>query len=482
MDSVHSKLECAKVLYYFEKISEIPRGSGNEKSVSDYLVDFAEKNGFWVKQDNAFNVIIKVPASKGKENFPPVIIQGHMDMVCEKEKDSEHDFSKDGIKLIYDSDVLTADGTTLGGDDGIAVAMAMSLAVDENAVHPPLEIVITTDEEVGMCGANALDTSVLKGRILLNIDSEEEGVFTTACAGGLKPSIFIPFEKIKNTFERSYSIDISGLKGGHSGIDIDKGRANANKLMGEILKGISEYVFVSEISGGAKDNAIPRYAHAVVSFEAVHYDNMIGKINEIVSDIKKRFSKTDPNIKILISETEKRNIYFDKESTENMIDFICRMPCGVITMSEQIEGLPESSNNLGIITTEENSVKFVCALRSSDSEKKTEIKNTIKELAEKANGKFEAYGDYPAWEYNENSYIRELCLKVYKELYDKDAKADIVHAGLECGIFASKVPDMDMISFGPNLYDIHTPNERLIISSANRMWVFLLKLLEKIYT
>lgn len=480
MEDKHINLKCATVLHYFEEISKIPRASGNEKQISDFLVDFAQKNNFWVKQDEANNVVIKVPASKGYENSPIIIIQGHMDMVCEMEKGCEHNFAKDGIKLIYDGDFLTADRTTLGGDDGIAVAMAMALAVDKDIFHPALELVITTDEEVGMCGANALDTSILEGKILLNIDSEDEGIFTAGCAGGVKTTSIIPLKKVGNIYDKSYKIEISGLKGGHSGIDIDKNRANANKIMGVILNNIRKDISLSSINGGAKDNAIPRYAEAVISFNSINYEEIAKKAEEIFNSIICEYKETDSSIKIELLETRKVEKVFDEKSKNNIIDFIFEVFNGINTMSKELPDLPESSNNVGVVKTNDGDVEFICAVRSSAIDKKEEIKNKIISLSEKCGGKTIEKGEYPAWEYKESSFIRELCINVYEDIYGKKPKIDIIHAGLECGLFSSKIKDADMISFGPDIIDIHTPDERLSISSTERVWGFLIELLKRI--
>jgi len=475
--------KCSKVLHYFEEISKIPRGSGNEKQISDYIVDFAEKRGLWVKQDAALNVIVKKQASKGYENLPGVIIQGHLDMVCEKNNDVTHDFLKDPIEIIYDGDFIKANGTTLGSDNGIAVAMGLALLDDDSVKHPPVEVVFTTDEEVGMQGAAALDGSFIDGKTLLNIDSEKEGVFTGGCAGGMKTHTHLPviYEE-QNAGLTSYAIMINGLMGGHSGIDIDKGRANANVLMARLLHSLLEKfdIKLNYIAGGSKDNAIPREAECVLSFDKAILHDIEKAIADINNVFNNEFKNTDRNIKIKINEAEKQNLCFSKESFKKIIYLSMLLPNGVQTMSSDIEGLVESSNNIGAVKTDNNEVTFVCALRSAVISKKYFIYNKIKAVSELAGASVSSIGNYPAWEYDGNSKIKNLCLQVYEELFDKKAEEEIIHAGLECGIFAEKLPGVDMISFGPNLYDIHTPDERASISSIERCWVFLLEILKRL--
>lgn len=472
-------LNCSNVLRYFEEISKIPRGSGNEKQISDYIVDFARKRDLWVKQDEALNVLIKKPPSNGFENIPTVVIQGHLDMVCEKNKDVTHDFLKDPIEIIYEGDFIKANGTTLGADDGIAVAMGLALLDDDSIEHPALEIIFTTDEEVGMCGAAAFDGNLLDGKILLNIDSEKEGVFTGGCAGGMKTHTHLPLKYQKQDKNLvSYAIMITGLNGGHSGIDINKGRANANVLMARLLNSLtSEFdINVNYISGGIKDNAIPREAECVISFDKTLLSDIRDNINDINSIFVKEFKNNDSGIIIKFNETTKQELCFSEDTVRNIIAVITLLPNGVQTVSFDVDGLTESSNNLGAVKVIDNEIIFICAVRSSVVSQKYFIYDKIKTISELAGGYVTYIGDYPAWEYNENSKIRKLCMETYERLFNKKAEEEIVHAGLECGIFAKKKIDMDMISFGPDLFDIHTPKERASISSIERCWLFLLEI------
>ena len=471
-----------RVIYFFEKISEIPRGSGNEKAVSDYIANFAKEKGLFCIQDKQNNIIIKKSASSGFENAKPVIIQGHTDMVCEKEPTSEHNFEKDPIKLIYKGDYIYADKTTLGGDDGIAVAMGLAMLDDDTLKHPPLEIVFTTDEEVGMNGAENIDCSVLSAKTIINIDSEVEGVFTASCSGGMKVTSEIPIRLQENRYEKSYKIEILGLKGGHSGIEIDKQRANANKLIARLLNAADdkcEYG-LSDIGGGAKDNAIPIYSYAVISCEKDVYEN----IREICVNeeevYRNEYRNTDKEIKISISECEKAEKCFCDEDKKKAETAVMLMPNGVIALSSDIEGLVETSNNLGVMSFSGDKLYLTCAVRSSVISKKYHIYEQIKLLTQSLGGTTSYKGNYPAWEYKEDSRIRDMFVKTYEEMFGEKPVIDIIHAGLECGIFSEKIEGADIISLGPDIIDIHTPNEHISISSVERTWNLILEVLEKL--
>lgn len=466
-----------KVLYFFEEINKIPRGSGNEKAISDYLCAFANERNLWVKQDKANNVIIKKPASSGYENSPTVVIQGHMDMVCEKNHNTIHDFEKDPIKVIYDGDIIHADGTTLGADDGIAVAMAMAILDDCSLEHPPIEVVITTDEEVGMIGAASLDPQYINGRLLLNIDSEEEGILTVGCAGGKKTTTVIPVEYESSPYDNYIKVVVTGLLGGHSGIDIDKYRANANIVAGRCAKYILENTNsrLCDIHGGAKDNAIPREAQVIVSSEEI--DKLKICVEAFEALIKREFIDADENIKIYCEKITDSSNVFTQKSAENVINCILLIPNGVQSMNMDL-GMPESSNNIGVVTHNKGSVEIVCAIRSEVTSRKDFIFNQIDSLGKLCGGNTTFRGDYPAWVYNPVSVLRNVMNDVYEDMYGQKPKIETVHAGLECGLLSEKIPDMDMVSYGPNLYDIHTPKERASISSINRVYNFTLKVLE----
>ncbi len=484
MSGVLSGLKPEKVFSFFEEISRIPRGSGNEKEISDYLVNFAQKRGLEVIQDEALNVIIKKPGYKGYENATTVILQGHMDMVCEKEANVEHDFTKDPIKLKIEGDMIKASKTTLGADNGIAVAFCLAILDAEDIIHPPLEVLITTEEETGMGGASKLDAKNIKGKILINIDSEEEGILLVSCAGGLRSKVKLPIEWEKAKKDAViYSLEIKGLKGGHSGSEIDKGRANANKLMGRILNDLmSEIEFnLSNINGGAKMNAIARTAEAHLVISSNNEAKLKNKIEIWDKVLKNEYKSSDPNMSL---ELKKLDTNLDKvftyNTTQKVVDILIMIPNGINTMSMAIEGLVESSTNLGVVTTTNEQVTFDSALRSSVRSLKYEILRRIETVAKLVGASAITQSEYPEWEYKTDSYIREIFIEVYKTMFHKEPDIEAIHAGLECGLFNEKFGDVDMISFGPNMYDVHTPDECLSISSTQRTWKYLLEVLKEI--
>ena len=476
-------LKSYRVFEHFKNISEIPRGSGNEKGISDYLVSFAKNLGLEVIQDKALNVIIKKPASKGYESAPTVIIQGHLDMVCEKNKDTIHDFLKDPIELVVKGDKIYANGTTLGADDGIAVAYAMALLEDNTIEHPALEILMTTDEETGMTGAMALSKEDISGKILINIDTEEEGYLLVSCAGGIrtKSSVKLEKEEIKN--EKLYTISIRGLKGGHSGTEINKWRGNSNKLLGRVLMDIYNSMEVSLISvdGGSKNNAIPREADGIIAIKKEDKETLVNLIEKWNSIFKKELETQDKDVKVTLNEVnDSINSKFTKATTERVIKLLYLYPNGVNTMSVNIEDLTESSTNLGIVKTNEDSVEFDSAVRSSVPTLVDEIVTRIKEVTELLGGEFESSAGYPAWQYKKESKIRDICQRVYKEMTGKEAVVYAIHAGVECGLFEEKLGELDMISFGPDIRDAHTPQENLSIQSTENVWNYLLEVLKNI--
>lgn len=483
MGNVLENLEPAEVFKYFGEISKIPRGSGNEKGVSDYLVSFAKEHNLEYIQDDALNVIIKKPGTKGYENSPGVVIQGHMDMVCEKKPDVVHDFTKDPIELRVVDDMLYATGTTLGGDDGIAVAMGLAILASDNIDHPPIELLVTTSEETGMDGAIALDPKNVSGRTLINIDSEEEGILTVSCAGGCTSRINIPItrESAKaNT--AAYAVEINGLNGGHSGIEIDKGRANSNKLMGRLLKGLRPVLSfdLCSISGGSKHNAIPRESKAVICISKNDEALLRNKAAEIEKAFKNEFKVADPNLKVIVKAADTMpETVMAEDSACNVINFLYLIPNGVQTMSMDIPGLVESSLNLGVVATNKNSVEFISSIRSSVRSLKENIYNSIVALGSLTNATVTQESGYPEWQYNPDSKIRDTFIKVYEKLYGKKPEVAAIHAGLECALFAEKFNgQIDMVSIGPSMYGVHTANEHLSIPSTQRTWQLLLEVLK----
>ncbi|ACA53603.1 aminoacyl-histidine dipeptidase [Clostridium botulinum] len=473
-------LQPKSVFHFFEELTKIPHGSGDEKRISDYLVNFAKERNLEVIQDKSLNVIIRKPATKGYENAPTVIIQGHMDMVCEKIKESDHDFEKDPLKLRVDGDYLYATGTTLGGDDGIAVAYGLAVLDSKDIAHPSIEFVATTSEETGMYGAMGLDTSKLNGKILLNIDSEEEGIFLVSCSGGVNPIVSIPKEYEKATGQ-SVKIEIKGLNGGHSGMEIIKQRANANKLMGRVLYDLKNKVDFNlvEINGGSKHNAIALHANSVLTIDENKFNEVKEVCNKVEQALQNEFRVEDPNIKIIVEKLDSREKQLTKKVTDNIINFLVLVPYGVQTMSKDIPGLVESSLNIGIVENKEEEIKVTIAVRSSVSSLQLEVVNRIEALCSLIGAKCVREDEYPAWQFDPESKIKDLCVDIYTKLYEKP-EVSAIHAGLECGLFKGTMKDTDMISFGPDLYDVHTPNEHLSISSVERIWRFLVELLKNI--
>ena len=484
MKNILKDLKPYEVFKYFEEISSIPRGSENEKGISDYLVSFAKEHNLKVIQDDNLNIIIKKPATLGYENSPIVILQGHMDMVCEKNSDTVHDFLKDPIKLRIDGDMIYAEGTTLGSDNGIAVAMSLAILASTDVPHPALEVLITTEEETGMGGAMGLDAKNIQGRLLINIDSEEEGKLLVSCAGGVRSTTTLPivWEKA-NENDIACLIKVRGLKGGHSGVDIHKGKANSNKIMSRLLKDLTSTVKFSlvALNGGSKSNAIPREMDAIIMItpeQLTLAKEAIIKWNVI---LKNEFKVSDPEINLDIQVLDKKfNRVFSKDSTRKAVDLLVLLPSGVQTMSMDIEGLVQSSTNLGVVTTTDKEVVYHSAIRSSIKSLKEDILVTSKVICETVGAKLETQSDYPAWQYDSNSKLRNVFKDVYKKMYGEEPEIVAIHAGVECGLFKEKFGEIDMISFGPNLYDVHTPDEHMSISSVKNSFEYLLGALKEL--
>jgi dipeptidase D len=484
MTNILKDLKPTEVFRYFEEITRIPRGSGNEKGISDYLVAFARENNLEVIQDEVLNVIIKKPGTTGYENAPIVIIQGHMDMVNEKNQGTEHDFDKDPLKLRIEGDMIYATGTTLGADNGIAIAYALALLASKDIPHPPVEVLMTTDEETGMSGAMGLNPEHLNGRILINIDSEEEGKLLVSCAGGVRSSASLKIEWEKASEADSYAeIRVRGLKGGHSGMEIHKGRGNSNKLMGRILYDILNSVDfkLTSLKGGAKNNAIPREADAVIAVSAAQVEAVKSKVEEWNNVLKNEFKVSDPDVNVQFEiRSDKAEKVFSKATTEKAVKLLYLIPNGIQTMSMEIKDLVQSSTNLGVVTTGEDSVSYDSATRSSVKSLKQDLVNQARIAVEALGAEFSTQSDYPDWQYDANSKIRGVFEKVYEDITGDAPEIVAIHAGVECGLFKEKFGEIDMISFGPNLYDVHTPDEHISISSTEKMWNYLLAVLKEI--
>lgn len=478
-------LQPSDVFKYFEIISSIPRESGNEKAISDYMVQFAKNLNLEVYQDEAYNVYIKKPASKGYEHLPTVILQGHLDMVCEKNKDKIHDFKSDKLKLNVDGDWLSAEGTTLGGDDGIALAYQMAILANPSLKHPSLECLMTTDEERGMTGVAHLHPEYLQGKILINIDNEKEGEFIVSCAGGAKAYTTLNFQT--EPIEKDAVICkmmISGLKGGHSGAEIHHERANAHLLMGRLLNVLRMKVpfRLIKFEGGTKDNVITRECEAWLAIDAKDKEVIQKIVFELSQFFISEYKIQDKNINVTcdFSENTTSTSAMKKIDSNKLIDYLLVVPNGIMHYDKNIEGLVETSLNLGIVKITDQTITFVSAVRSSVATRKTEILQRLSTLASIFNMSFEIKGDYPAWQYNPKSRLRELAVELFEKMYGHKPIVTAIHAGLECGYIAEKCPGLDMISIGPNLEFIHSPEERVSISSTERVYVYLLNLLENL--
>lgn len=478
MSNVLNNLNPELVFKYFEEISQIPRGSGDEKAISDYLKAFGEKLGLETIQDNALNVIIKKPATPGYENLPGVILQGHMDMVCEKNKDTVHDFSKDPLKLQIKDDHIYATGTTLGADNGIAVAMSMAVLSDNTLKHPQIEVIITSDEEAGMSGAMALDGSMISGKYIINLDSEEEGYLLVSCAGGVTAmSIFDLEYNDTGSDKQAMLVEIGGLLGGHSGMDIIKQRGNSNILMGRLLNLLDVNFDLCKISGGSKNNAIPRESEATILVDKCDVDKIKSSIKNIEAIFKNEYATSDNGVSVSVKETTCDKALTDA-CKDKLITFMNLIPNGIQTMSMDIEGLVQSSTNLGVVFEKDNQIVFESALRSSVATLKDDMTNKIDLLTNHLGGEFVLESSYPAWEYAKDSKLENICVDVYEKMTGKKPIIMAIHAGLECGLLLEQIPNAQAISLGPDMHDVHTPNEHLSISSTKNTWDYLVQILE----
>jgi len=515
--------EPKEVMRFFSEIAAIPHGSGNTGAISNYLANFAEKQGLDHVQDASGNVIIRKKGSEGCESLPAVILQGHMDMVCEKEADCIIDMEKEGLKLLAEDGFLTAEGTTLGGDDGIAVAYMLALLADDSYVHPPLECVFTVDEEIGMLGAGALDMSLLKGRMLINIDNEDEGHLITGCAGGCIVKLSLELDRAGEKDAEGSLMDIqdklgvdgdlegfldglfgemnktevdfndpvnmklivSGLQGGHSGIEIGQGRANACMLLGRALQLLRDeldfdYSIIS-VNGGAKDNAIPRDACARIMIDEEDVPQAEKLLTRLEEEMRHEYAFTDPGLKLSFEPDEDTAMLpLTLESGIDLITLLRILPNGVQKMSTVVPGAVEASLNLGILKTIDDDVEISFLVRSSVESEKKEIVGRLQAAAEMIDAGIDISGDYPGWEPAEHSELRDIMCDTYAELFGEQMVTESIHAGLECGIFAAGIPGLDIVSFGPDIKDIHTPNERMDIASVGRTWKHLLAVLKKL--
>lgn len=499
-----SNLEPKSVFHYFEEICAIPHGSSNTKAISDYCVRFAKAHGLRYIQDDSDNVIIFKDGTSGYEQSAPVILQGHLDMVCEKDSDCTIDFRKDGLTLQLQDGVITAKGTTLGADDGIAIAYALAILASETLMHPPLEVIFTSDEEIGMLGAAALDCATLRSRTMLNLDSEEEGYLLVSCAGGIRVNAKLPLER-EEASGIVVDINLSGLMGGHSGVEIDKGRANACKLLGRALYRLhSSFPFrMLSINGGLMDNAIPRDASAQLllseNTDMSSFENTVHELNEIYN---REYQLTDAEVNLNICMSERtvsaaastpvasyapvaaaassKVTAMTADTTAKVITALVSLPNGIQRMSSNIKDLVQTSLNLGILSSTDAEVQFSFAVRSSVETEKEELVERIKCLMEALGGTISCSGAYPAWEYLKDSPLRELMINIYEKQYGSKPIVQALHAGLECGLLSGKLAGLDCVSFGPDIKGAHTPKESLSVDSVLRTWEYLLEILKQL--
>ena len=470
-------LQPAAVFEYFEQICAIPHGSRNTKAISDYLVRFARDHGLRHIQDEANNVIIFCDGTCGYEDRAPVILQGHMDMVCEKDADCPIDMVTQGLDVTHDGKFVYAKGTTLGGDDGIAIAYALALMADPAIPHPPLEVVITVDEEIGMLGAAVIDLKELKGRTLINIDSEEEGVFTVSCAGGATATISLAGER-RAVYGPCIRLSVDGLQGGHSGVEIHKNRANANKIMGEFMSRIQAMMplCLTSLSGGSKDNAITRSCTANLVAMGINLERINTVAEKLQAEIREQYDEPEVTVQAFDVDALGGNA-LTTEATAKVISLLCSVPNGVQAWSADIPGLVQTSLNLGVAKLG-NAMNLTFSVRSSVNQEKEDLLNKLKEIAAFHDATYTQMGEYPAWEYKADSNLRDVMVKTYTEMFGKAPEVLAIHAGLECGLLGEKLPGLDCVSIGPQMHDIHTSREKLDIASTERTWNFLLAVLK----
>lgn len=468
----------------FYEISQIPRPSKKEEKILEYLRNFAKEHNIKMLEDDAHNIVMKVPATKGYENAPTVIIQGHVDMVCEKNKGTKHDFDNDPIKLIRDGDWIRADGTTLGADNGIGVAAGLSMITDDSVVHGPLELLFTVDEETGLTGANNLATDILEGKTLLNCDSEEDGAFYVGCSGGQDTvGIYdIEWKELKNDLV-PYELTITGLKGGHSGLDIANGRANAIKLLARFMLNLTDMDYrIAELNGGSKRNAIPREAEAILLIKESEAAKIKKAADEFVKEALLEYKRNDGGLKVELNKKDgSYNKAFKRKFAKRIIHVLNSLPHGIMAMSPDIPDLVETSTNLATVFTEGDKIRIGTSQRSSIETAKLNISNVVKSIFALSGAEEILDADsYPGWQPNMDSQILKLGKEVFKDKFGKEPEIKAIHAGLECGILADKYPGLDMVSFGPTIQGAHSPDEKVNIKDVEKFYTLLSGILEKI--
>lgn len=477
-------LKPAAVFHYFEEICQVPRPSKKEEKIVAYLKEFGKKHNLETKVDEVGNVLIKKPASKGMENCKTVVLQSHVDMVCEKNNNVSHDFLTDPIETIIDGEWMKANGTTLGADNGIGVATELAILADDTLEHGPIECLFTIDEETGLTGAFALKEGFMNGDILLNLDSEDEGELFIGCAGGIDS--VAEFNYYEADVPDGYfccKIEVKGLKGGHSGGDIHLGRANANKILNRFLTlAFNKYdLYLCEIDGGNLRNAIPREAHAIIAIPEANKHDLRTDLNVFTAEVQAEYAVTDPDMELILSSEPARAKAIDADTTQRLLQTLYAVPHGVYAMSQDIPGLVETSTNLASIKMKPgNIIRIETSQRSSTASSKQDIANMVRTVFEMG-GAVVTFGDgYPGWKPNTHSEILEIATASYKRLFGVDAQVKAIHAGLECGLFLDKYPGLDMISFGPTLQGVHSPDERMLIPTVEKFWLHLTDILKHI--
>lgn len=479
------ELEPKEVWGYFYEITQIPRRSKKEDKIQSYLLDFARKHQLEAKQDRAGNVLITKPAVPGKEHVPTVILQAHMDMVCEKNSEVVHDFDKDPIDAVIDGEWVRAKGTTLGADNGIGIAAALAVLASKDIAHGKIEALFTVDEETGLTGANLLEENFLNGSILLNLDSEEEGEIYIGCAGGKNTQAYFTYipEEVPDDYFW-FKVQVKGLRGGHSGSDIDKGLGNANKILTRFLYFFPDEKYkmeLAEIGGGNLHNAIPREAHAVVGVKDKYKENVRVKLNTFLPEIQEEYQAVEPNLDMQLESVELPSKIIDNDTAKKLILALYACPHGVMRMSRDIPGLVETSTNLASVKMLDNHViEVVTSQRSSVESSKEDVANMVTSVFRLAGAEVKYSDGYPGWKPNPHSKILNQAIEVYKNLFNQEPEVKAIHAGLECGLFLEKYPHLDMISIGPTMTDVHSPNEKVHIPSVAKWWNFLVKILENI--
>lgn len=482
MENYLTSLKPEKLWKHFSDILKIPHGSGNEAPLAEHIISLAKGWNLEWQKDKVGNVVVRKPSSPGHEQAPGVVLQAHLDMVCEKNSDVQHDFTKDPINAYFDGDWVKAKGTTLGADNGIGVAACLAVLEDRTLTHGPVECLFTVDEETGLTGAFKLKKDLLQGKLLLNLDSEDEGTFTIGCAGGADSEVLLPVERKKKKPKNVIKIKITGLRGGHSGLDINQGRGNALKFLARILSQAQEkYIFeLVSFDGGSKRNALPREAWAVVAVEPVTQKALINYLKKSFELIKFEYKVTEPEMTLDIQKTAATGFPLAAKSQARLLNLLLALPHGVISMHPEISGLVETSTNLAIVNSEEKAIKIICSSRSSVMSALEFVRRMIKAITQLAEARVNQPEGYPSWTPNLQSSLLQKLAGIYKNLFQQEPEIKAVHAGLECGIIGEKYPGMDMISFGPTIKNPHSPDERVQAGSVEKFWNFLVETLARL--